>query len=360
MKLTLTLILFAVLAATAGSTYSQSARINLKMQDASLVDVFREIERTSEFGFFFKSEEIDLSRRVSIDLKNVSIEEVLKKILMDTYDYRILDKNIVVTRGNFSTTVVQQGKLVSGKVTDSSGASLPGVSVVVKGTTNGTITDGNGNYSLSNVPESAIVQFSFVGMKGQEVAVAGKTSINVTLAEDAIGLEEVVAVGYGVQKRSNLTGAVATVNFNQELENRPLTNASQALGGATAGLWVSQNSGQPGNDEATIRVRGYGTLNNANPLILIDGIEGRMSDLNPNDIESFTVLKDAASAAIYGSKAANGVVLITTKMGTTKEKAEVTYNGYFGLQKMGERYDIISNSAEYMEMWNRAMETKGG
>ncbi|MDP2888510.1 MAG: carboxypeptidase-like regulatory domain-containing protein, partial [Bacteroidota bacterium] len=149
MKLTLTLLLFAALAATASSGYSQSARINLKMQDASLVDVFREIERTSEFGFFFKSEEIDLTRRVSIDLRNVSIEEVLKKILMDNYDYRILDKNIVVTRGSFNTTQVQQGKSVSGKVADSSGEGLPGVSVVVKGTTNGTISDTNGNYSLS-------------------------------------------------------------------------------------------------------------------------------------------------------------------------------------------------------------------
>lgn len=258
MKLTITLLLFAVLAATAGSTYSQTARINLKMQNATLVDVFREIERTSEFGFFFKSEELDMNRRISIDLKNATIDEILKKILIDNYDFRILDKNIVVTRGNINTTEQQQ-KSVSGKVTDSSGASLPGVSVVVKGTTNGTITDNNGNYSLSNVSETGTLQFSFVGMKSQEVTVGGKTAINVTLVEEAIGLEEVVAVGYGTQKKVNLSGAVSAVK-GDVLENRPIANIGQGLQGIIPNLQVTQSNYAPGQG-SSFNIRGYTSLN---------------------------------------------------------------------------------------------------
>ncbi len=316
MKLTLTLILFAALAATAGSGYSQNTRINLKMQDASLVDVFREIERTSEFGFFFKSEEIDLNHRVSVDLKNVSIEEILKKILIDNYDYRILDKNIVVTRGNFNTTALQQGKSVSGKVTDSNGEGLPGVTVVVKGTTTGTITDANGNYSLNNFPENASLQFSFVGMKGQEVAVGSKTTINIALEEDAIGIDEVVAIGYGTQRKASLTGSIAAIK-GDKLQKSTSANFSNALAGQLPGLVVISRTGEPGNDGSTLRIRGSNTLGDNSPLIVVDGISNRSLDrLDPATIESVTVLKDA-SAAIYGAQAANGVILITTKRGTT-------------------------------------------
>jgi TonB-dependent SusC/RagA subfamily outer membrane receptor len=331
MKLTMTLLLFAILSATAGSTYSQSARINLKMKDASLVDVFREIERNSEFGFFFKSEELDLNKQVSIDLKNATIDEILEKILVNNYSYRILDKNIIVTRSATNISDQQQ-KSVSGKVTDSSGASLPGVSVVLKGTTTGVLTDGDGKYTLSKVPENATLQFSFVGMKQQEIKTENQTIVNIILLEETIGIEEVVAVGYGVQKKVNLTGSISTVKFDDALDNRPITNGTQALGGKVSGVWVSQNSGKPGSDGAQLRVRGWGTMNNSNPLVIIDGVEGSFEQLNPNDIESMSVLKDAASAAIYGSKAANGVILITTKQGKNNEKMEVNLSSYMGVQ----------------------------
>lgn len=186
----------------------------------------------------------------------------------------------------------------------------------------------------------------------------GKSTLQVLLKEDTQKLDEVVVVGYGVQKKANLTGSVATVKYGQELENRPITDPSQALSGKTTGVWVSQNSGAPGSDGATIRVRGYGTLNNTEPLVLIDGVEGRMAELAPNDIESITVLKDAASAAIYGSRAANGVVLIETKKGSG-DKVTINYNGYFGVQQLGRRYNLISNSAEYMELWNTAFTNSG-
>ena len=346
MKLTITLLLFVILTATAGSTYSQSTSITLKMQDASLVDVFREIERTSEFGFFFKSEEIDLNKRVSIDLKNVSIEEILKKILMDNYDYRILDKNIVVTRGNFSTTEVQQGKSVSGKVTDSSGASLPGVSVVLQGTTNGVITDNNGNYSLSNIPENATLQFSFVGMKGQEVVVGNMATINVILAEETIGIDEVVAIGYGTMKKSDLTGSVSTIN-NTELTQRAITQLGQGLQGKVAGVQITQPSGAPGK-APIVRIRGINSIQYGNdPLWVVDGfpVGSGISFVNPNDIETMTVLKDASATAIYGSRGANGVIIVTTKKGKSG-RTNVTYESYYGAQNVTKTWDLM-NAKQY-------------
>ncbi len=330
MKLTITLLLFAILTATAGSTYSQSTRINLKMKNVSLVDVFREIERTSEFGFFFKSEELDLNKHVSIDLKDATIDEVLEKILIDNYTYRILDKNIIITRSSMNTNAsVQQQKIVSGKVTDSSGASLPGVSVVIKGTTLGTITDANGNYSLPNVPGNAILQFSFVGMKMQETAIGGKTIINVMLAEEAIGLEEVVAVGYGTQKKVNLTGSVVSTK-GDELVKSQAPNVINSLTGRLSGVIINSRTGEPGRENPSIYIRGRSTTGNSNPLIIVDGVErGNLGLINPNDIENLTVLKDA-SAAIYGARAANGVIIVTTKRGgDAKPTFDFTYNQGF-------------------------------
>lgn len=251
-----------------------------------------------------------------------------------------------------NASAVQQQKSVSGKVTDSANSPIPGVSVVVKGTTAGTITDGNGNYSLPNVPENAMLQFSFVGMKAQEIAVAGKSTINIRLEDETIGLEEVVAVGYGTQKRVNLTGSVSTID-NKYLQSRSITQMSQALQGRMAGVTVTQNFGPPGSDGGTIRIRGIGTLGNNNPLVLIDGIEGSINDINPNDIENISVLKDAASASIYGSRAAAGVILVTTKRGTKNEKMSVTYNGMAGMQ-VATRLPEIVDGYTYMVMKNES------
>ena len=263
-----------------------------------------------------------------------------------------IDKEVLST--NF------QQKSVSGKVTDTNNQPLPGVTAVIKGTAQGTVTNGDGIYTISNIPENATLVFSFVGMKTQEVVVGTQSSINLVMEEETIGLEEVVAVGYGVQRKVNMTGAVSMINFDEELENRPITNASQALSGKIPGIWVSQNSGKPGSDGAQIRVRGWGTLNNSNPLVIIDGIEGDFDQLNPNDIESVSVLKDAASAAIYGSKAANGVILITTKTGKTNERMQVNLSSYYGIQTLGRRYNLVNNSAEHMRMTNEALVNEGG
>lgn len=369
MKLTIVLLLFAILTATAGSTYSQSTRISLKVKDASLVDVFREIERTSEFGFFFKSEEMDLNKRVSVDLKNASIEEILKKVLKDNFEYRILDKNIVVTRGNFSTTELQQGKPVTGKVSDSSGSPIPGVSVVIKGTTIGTITDGKGSYTLSNVPENATVQFSFVGMKTQEVPVGNKATINISLLDETIGIEEVVAVGYGTQRKSDLTGSVASVSA-KDIKAVSAMSFDKAIQGRSAGVNVISSTGAPGGN-VSIQIRGINSASGdgANePLYVVDGIplanddnmggkgftrsgtlNSPLAGINPNDIESIEILKDASATAIYGARAANGVVIITTKTGKSGAP-KVSFDYSYGVQQLINKIEM-ANSEEYAEMY---------
>lgn len=249
---------------------------------------------------------------------------------------------------------------IRGTVKDETGAPLPGVNVIEKGTANGTTTDGSGSYALLVADENSVIIFSFIGFVPQEVVVGSRTTIDIQLAEDIQSLGEVVVVGYGEQQKVNLTGAISTVKFDEEMDNRPLTNASQALGGTASGVWVSQNSGKPGADGAQIRVRGWGTLNNSNPLIIVDGVEGTFEQLNPADIENISVLKDAASAAIYGSKAANGVILVTTKMGKTNENMDVSLSSYVGLQSLGRRYDLIDNSATHMELTNTALVNDGG
>ena len=248
---------------------------------------------------------------------------------------------------------------ISGTVVDANGEPIPGVTVSVPGTGIGTATDLDGKYTL-NVDEGATIVFSFIGFVSQRIQISDQSIVNITLLEDTSSLDEVVVVGYGTQKRENLTGAVSSVNFDEELQNRPITNASQALSGQVPGVWISQNSGKPGSDGAQIRVRGWGTLNNSNPLILVDGVEASINEINPNDIESMTVLKDAASSAIYGSRAANGVVLITLKSGKFGERTSVNIGSYVGQQSLGRRYNIIENSAEYMGMWNQALANQGG
>ncbi len=231
-------------------------------------------------------------------------------------------------------TFAQSTVSVSGKVKDSSGEAIPGVSVLVKGTTTGTITDFEGNYILSNVPQEATIIFSFVGMKSQEIILAGQTSINVIMEDDAIGMDEVVVVGYGTQKKSDITGSVTSVPSDR-LENIPVTNVMQAVQGAVSGMNISQTSSIPG-EAPSVLIRGGGSLTaSTEPYVVVDGVPitkmgGSMNDINPNDIKSIEVLKDASAVAIYGMNGANGVILITTKRGKT-ETPTVRYSAYIGL-----------------------------
>ena len=358
MKVT-TLLFFLALLQVSANSYSQT-RLSLKFEKEKLENVFSQIEANSEFSIFYKNALIQNSKAVSGNFENALIFEILDQVLnAENLTYTVKNKLIMIVPKDEAKTETagQQQKTVIGKVTDSTGGGLPGVSVVLKGTTTGTITDFDGNYSLPNVPANAILQFSFVGMKSQEIAVASKTTINVSLADESIGIEEVVAVGYGTQKKVNLTGSIATVD-KKILENRPITNSTLALQGAT-GVYVNQASGRPGADNGTIRIRGIGTLSDSNPLVLVDGIEYDLRDVNPSDIESISVLKDAASSAIYGNRAANGVILVKTKTGQ-KGSLKVDYSMYLGSQSiMQVPPDIVTNSVEYMEGKNRALANEG-
>ncbi len=241
---------------------------------------------------------------------------------------------------------------VTGTVTDDNGDGLIGATILEKGTGNGTITDLNGNFSIT-VGDDATLVISYTGFVTQEIAVSNQTVIAVTMATDVARLSEVVVTGYSTQRKANLTGSVGVVSA-AELEGRTFTNASQVLHGKISGVWINQNSGEPGDDATTIRIRGIGTLNDPNPLILVDGIEAPFNNVDPNDIESVTVLKDAASAAIYGSRAANGVILITTKRGSTDGKVTFSYTGYMGTSKTTNIPEFITNSVDYMTLTNEA------
>jgi len=254
-----------------------------------------------------------------------------------------------------NVNAVQQDGTCKGVVKDAAGEAIIGASVVVKGTTNGSITDFDGNFELSGVKKGAILQVSYVGYITQEVKYNGQ-ALNVILKEDNMNLEEVVVVGYGTQKKANLTGSVANVN-NKLIESRPITSVSAGLQGLLPGVTVTQRSGQPGADTGTIRVRGTGTFNAADPMVIVDGVESTMNDIDANDIESISVLKDAASAAIYGSKAANGVILITTKRGKAGQ-SQVNYSGLFGWQSATELPEYAT-SAQYAELTNLALKNNG-
>lgn len=244
--------------------------------------------------------------------------------------------------------VSAQQRTITGNVVDDDGLPLPGVSVVIKGTTTGTVTDFDGNFTLSNVQSDATVVFSFVGMRSQEVLIGNQTVFNITLTSESIGLEEVVAIGYGTQKKVNMTGSVSAVQVDEKISSRGLANVSSGLSGLLPGLAVSQNTGMAGRNNVSLLIRGLGTVNNANPLIVVDGMpDVDINRLNMNDIESISVLKDASSSAVYGSRAANGVILITTRTG----KGEPARINISSVQSI----DFPANTIDFMADYPRAL-----
>ncbi len=332
MKLTVFFLFLSVMSIAAG-TYGQETRFDLNVKDATIIQLFDEIEHVTEFGFLFKTDQLDLNRHYTLDLKQANIDQILNEVLdKGQYNYTVIDRNIVITRVGENATKDGKPKTVSGKVTDSSGATLPGVSVVVKGTIIGVTTDFNGNYSLSNIPENAILQFSFVGMKAQEVKVGNQATMNVVLVEETVALDEVVAIGYGTQKKGNLTGSVSQIK-SEALQERAITGLGEAFAGQIAGVRAQQVSGRPGA-ELTIQMRGISSVTSSNkPLYVIDGTPtSDIQDFNPNDIASIEVLKDASSAAIYGARGSGGVVLISTKKGSGKPI--FSFESYYGLQQV--------------------------
>ncbi len=333
MKLTFILMLWGLMT-FASATYSQNTRLTFESKDASIESIFKQIESLSEFKFAYNSSKLDVEKKISVKADNESIGVVLDKILESTsFKYKIVDRYIIITDENGANPIIigseQAKKTVTGKVTDASGATLPGVSVIVKGTTLGVITDNNGTYTLSNVPENAVLQFSFVGMTRQELPVEGKTTMNVLLTYETIGVEEVVVVGYGTQKQARVTGAVSSVKMAEVMGSRPVSNVGQLLQGNVPGLQVTYSSGEP-DAKINLNIRGttsIGQGSSGSPLILLDNVPISSLDLiNPNDIESVNILKDAGSAAVYGARSAWGVILLTSKNNTKIKKVSFEYS----------------------------------
>jgi TonB-linked SusC/RagA family outer membrane protein len=267
--------------------------------------------------------------------------------------------------GMSNTSIAQntsqtERKIISGYVKDANGEPIIGASVSVPGTPIGTATDIEGKFTL-NVPVNATLHFSYLGYSSQEVKVGNRTNIDIILVEDSQQLEEVVVVGYGTQKKVNLTGAVAAVKIDEKMASRSVTNMSTGLSGLIPGLVVQQSTGFAGFDGATLQIRGLGSVNNSNPLIVVDGMpDVDINRINMNDVESVSVLKDAASSAIYGSRAANGVILITTKTGKKDEKAKITYTGSYAISKLSNFYEYLADYPKAMTMEIRTVQAGNG
>ncbi len=316
----------------------------------------KQIENQTEYLFVYDRNDVDVNRVVYVNANQTDVMDLLKSIFANTdIDCKILGNNITLSRnlGSASVQAVQQDQntLVKGTVVDAAGEPVIGASVVEQGTTNGTVTDINGNFSLKLGSNKAKIEISFIGYKSQVLTAQFGKPMAVKLSDDTELLDEVVVVGYGSQKKVNMTGSVATLD-SKALASRPISNVSQGLQGLAPGVTVTNAGGQPGQDTGKILVRGLGSFNASSPMVLIDGVEGDMNVVDPNDIESISVLKDASSAAIYGSKAANGVILITTKRGQTGQP-KLTYSAVFGWSKPADLMERTS-SAELAQLTNEA------
>lgn len=353
MKLSVFLILLTSFQAIAINGASQK-RINLDLKDESLISILKRLERKYEYRFFY-SDDVALDRqRVDVYASNATIDNVMQQLLQNTaYSYKTMSRDLVVIIGHEDKAAMIYP--VKGKIVNDKGEPLSGVTVIEKGTTNGTSTKGDGSFSIEVKDQDAILIISNVGYTTLELSVKDDNYTNIVMAAVENKMDEVVVVGYGTQKKGNVIGAISQIT-SKDINNRAVTQASQALTGQMPGITVIQRSGQPGAaSSGTIRIRGVASFG-ASPdaLVLVDGMPGNLNNIDPNDIASISVLKDAASAAIYGSRAANGVILVTTKSGQSQNgKIKIAYNGYVGTQR-ATAYPEFVHSWEYAQAVNEA------
>lgn len=354
MKL-ITLFLFAVFMQVSAAGFGQ--RINFTQKNASLKQVFKEINKQTGYSVFWSPELIKNLKGKDVSFINTPIDEVLDICFKNLpLSYIIDDKNVIIKDKPAAFTPIHK-VTVKGKITDEKGLPIPGAGINLKGSTTGTASDTNGNYAIVVPDGGGTLVFTFVGYTTQELVINNRTQIDVSMKPDVKALSEVVVIAYGTQKKTNLTGAISSIK-GDDLISKPVGQVSAALQGAASGVTVVQSGGQPGKDMATIRIRGIGTLNNNNPLVLVDGVQTDMNNVDANDIASMSVLKDAAASSIYGVRAANGVVLITTKRGTT-EKTSVSYSNYFGWQNPA-RLSQYVGAQKFMNLANLLYTNSGG
>lgn len=360
MKITLFFLFCSILLSQATNSFSQETEFTLHLKSTTIKETCKELERKSDYRFVFAGNANKIAnKRVNVNVDSQNIEEILNELLSDTeLSYRILGYQVVVyldknkkIENKIEDTVSeqvtqQQKKQITGKVVDAQGEAVIGANIVEIGTTNGTVTDIDGNFTL-NIENDAVLHISYIGYLAQDISTTEKSSVNIVLLEDTQALEELVVVGYGTQRKSDITGAVASLN-KERLEKAPNLNIAQAIQGSIPGVMV-QTSSAGASPSESIMIRGRNSIAASNsPLIVIDGIpyEGRISDINPNDVQSIEVLKDASSAAIYGSRGSNGVILITTKEGISG-KTTVAYQGKYSIQSFAKLPDLLNGQEFY-------------
>lgn len=357
MRACLILMFCCIVQTYASPTYSQEKTLSIHLKNNSIETILNEIEDQSEFRFLYNKRQVNVEKKASIDVRNKNITEILNELFAEgDIAYSIHDKQIVLSK----QSILQQAtKQITGVITDKNGEALIGANVTVKGTTNGTITDLDGKYTL-NVSSNSTLLISYIGYNLQEISVGDRNTINVTLAENTQNLDEVVVVGYGTLSKRSVSTAISSIK-SESIEKVPAVNASQALVGQISGVRFQQTSGDPGN-AGVVRIRGNGSITSGSgPLYVIDGFPttdaGLFNSLAPTDIESIDILKDAASAAIYGSRAGNGVIMVTTKRGK-EGKTSFFANASYGLQTLQKKIDLL-NPEEYVEIAKEALTNQG-
>jgi TonB-dependent starch-binding outer membrane protein SusC len=341
---------FLILQLSAAVLFSQDVLLNLDFRNSPIRDILIEIEEQTDYFFMYNGKVVDVNQKVSLNLRETSLENVLLQLFSETNILHEIVGNQIVLKNK----LLQQQRTVTGKIVDEEGMPIIGATIILKGSSKGTISDLNGNFSIEIPEGEQILVFTYVGMQKQEISITDNLRLNVFMESEAEALEEVVVIGYGVQKKVDLTGSVSVIN-GESINNSPVIGVDQAMQGRVAGVRITQTSGQPG-ESVFVRIRGVGTIGDNDPLYIIDGVPTKdgMNIVSPSEIESISILKDAASSAIYGARGANGIVLITTKKGK-KGEPRITYNGYFGVQTHGKLIEM-ANTHEYVETFNEAVE----
>lgn len=356
MRFYLLFLVLSVASAFASTSYSQSTSLTLQLNNTPIEDVLNRIEEQTEFRFLYNKKIVNVERKVNVAVEGKSISEVLDNLFKNAgISYTISDRQIVLNKKE-SLTSAQQSNRVTGVVTDEYGDPIIGANVIEKGTTNGIITDLDGKFTI-NVNPGAVLQFSYIGYMTREITVKDQSVLSIKLSEDTQALNEVVVVGYGVQRKVTTTGAVTKLE-GDDLNKMTVVNVTKALQGMSPGITIVDRGGAPGSDDPEIYLRGVGTTGNANPLVLVDGIEMSLSQIPSSEIDNISVLKDAASASIYGSRAAHGVILVTTKRGK-EGKVRLSYDGSIGFQDRAVKAEQVS-AREYMTMVNESLINAGG
>ncbi|OIP83728.1 MAG: SusC/RagA family TonB-linked outer membrane protein [Porphyromonadaceae bacterium CG2_30_38_12] len=357
------LLLTFFLLCLSSKVYAQEQLITLKLKRASLTEVFKEIEKQTTYRFAYRDIVIDSKKDISASAINLSVSKVLKDVLSNkNLDFSIISSKSIVIFNKAGTEIksTKGKKTISGIIKDATGEPIIGANITIKGAQGGTITDIGGNFEIETHPD-AIITVSYIGYLNQEISVKGKDALTITLQEDSKALDELVVVGYGTQRKSIITGSISSVKM-KDVENQQIGRVEQVLQGRTTGLTVASSSGAPGA-ASTVRVRGATSLNEGanEPLYVVDGVvvgSASIDYLNTNDIESIEILKDAASAAIYGARSSSGVILITTKNGNLNDNISVKYSGYFGTQSPAKKLDLL-NATQYAEIINEQRTNTG-